>query len=120
MVSERGDVQETVSALSKLGVCLALDDFGTGYSTLAQLRRLNVDILKIDRSFVAQINRSSRDREIVAAVTAMSHALWMTVVAEGIETSQQFDTLAGLDCDQGQGFLLARPLPPEAIATLVG
>jgi EAL domain-containing protein (putative c-di-GMP-specific phosphodiesterase class I) len=120
LVSEQGDVQETVSALSKLGVCLALDDFGTGYSTLAQLRRLNVDILKIDRSFVAQINRSSRDREIVAAVTAMSHALWMTVVAEGIETSQQFDTLAGLDCDQGQGFLLARPLPPEAIATLVG
>ena len=50
----------------------------------------------------------------------MSHALGMTVVAEGIETSQQFDTLAGLDCDQGQGFLLARPLPPEAIATLVG
>jgi EAL domain-containing protein (putative c-di-GMP-specific phosphodiesterase class I) len=120
LVSEWGDVQETVSALSKLGVRLALDDFGTGYSTLAHLQRLNVDILKIDRSFVAQVNRSPRDREIVAAVTAMSHALGMTVVAEGIETSQQFDTLAGLDCDQGQGFLLARPLPPEAIATLVG
>jgi diguanylate cyclase (GGDEF)-like protein/PAS domain S-box-containing protein len=120
LVSEWGDVQETVSALSKLDVRLALDDFGTGYSTLAHLQRLNVDILKIDRSFVAQINRSPRDREIVAAVTAMSHALGMTVVAEGIETSQQFDTLAGLDCDQGQGFLLARPLPPEAIATLVG
>ena len=61
-----------------------------------------------------------RDREIVAAVTAMSHALGMAVVGEGIETSHQLATLAALDCDQGQGFLFARPMPPEAIATLVG
>ena len=108
------------SALSKLGVRLALDDFGTGYSSLAHLQRLKVDILKIDRSFVAQIGRSPRDREIVGAVTAMSHALGITVVGEGIETSQQLDTLAGLDCDQGQGFLFARPLLPEAVVALVG
>jgi EAL domain-containing protein (putative c-di-GMP-specific phosphodiesterase class I) len=96
-----------------------LDDFGTGYSSLAHLQRTKVDILKIDRSFVAQIGRSSRDREIVAAVTAMSHALGITVVGEGIETSSQLDALAGLDCDQGQGFLFARPLSPEAVAALV-
>ena len=99
---------------------LALDDFGTGYSSLAHLQRLKVDILKIDRSFVEQISRSPRDREIVAAVTAMSHALGLTVVGEGVETSQQLETLSGLDCDQGQGFLLARPMLPEAIVTLVG
>ena len=99
---------------------LALDDFGTGYSSLAHLQRLKVDILKIDRSFVAQIGRSPRDREIVAAVMAMSHALGTTVVGEGIETNDQLDTLAGLDCDQGQGFLFARPLLPEELVALVG
>ena len=119
-VGEWGDLQETLSALSKLGVRLALDDFGTGFSSLAHLQRLKVDVLKIDRSFVAQIGRSPRDREIVGAVTAMSHALGITVVGEGIETSQQLDTLAGLDCDQGQGFLFARPLPREAVVALVG
>ena len=118
-VGEWGDLQEKLSALAKLGVRLALDDFGTGYSSLAHLQRTKVDILKIDRSFVAQIGRSSRDREIVAAVTAMSHALGITVVGEGIETSSQLDALAGLDCDQGQGFLFARPLSPEAVAALV-
>ena len=119
-VGEWGDLQETLSALSRLGVRVALDDFGTGYSSLAHLQRLKVDVLKIDRSFVAQIGRSPRDREIVAAVTAMSHALGITVVGEGIETTQQLDTLSGLDCDQGQGFLFARPLSPEAIVALVG
>jgi len=119
-LGEWGDLQETLSALSRLGVRLALDDFGTGYSSLAHLQRMKVDILKIDRSFVAQIGRSEHDREIVAAVTAMSHALGITVVGEGIETSHQLDTLAGLDCDQGQGFLFARPLSAEAVVALVG
>jgi len=120
LVGEFGEAQDTLAALSRLGVRLALDDFGTGYSTLAHLQRLRVDILKIDRSFVAQVSRSPRDREIVAAVTAMSHALGMRVVGEGIETSHQLDTLAELDCDQGQGFLFARPMSPEAIVALVG
>ena len=119
-VGEWGDLQETLSALSRLGVRVALDDFGTGYSSLAHLQRMKVDVLKIDRSFVAQIGRSSRDREIVGAVTAMAHALGISVVGEGIETSLQLDTLAGLDCDQGQGFLFARPLLPEAVVALVG
>jgi EAL domain-containing protein (putative c-di-GMP-specific phosphodiesterase class I) len=119
LVGEFGDVQDTLAALSELGVRLALDDFGTGYSTLAHLQRLKVDILKIDRSFIAQISRSPRDREIVAAVTAMSHALGMRVVGEGIETNHQLDTLAELDCDQGQGFLFARPMPPEEVMALV-
>jgi len=115
-----GEIQETLLALSSLGVRLALDDFGTGYSSLAHLQRMKVDILKIDRSFVEQIGRSERDREIVAAVTAMSHALGLSVVGEGVETDSQLDTLAGLDCDQGQGFLLARPMTAEAIVALVG
>ncbi|HXZ82183.1 MAG TPA: EAL domain-containing protein [Acidimicrobiales bacterium] len=118
LIGEAGDVEATLAGLSAFGVRLALDDFGTGYSTLAHLQRLRVDILKIDRSFVEQVGRSPRNREIVAAVTAMAHALGMSVVAEGIETTEQLDELALLNCDVGQGFLFARPLPPEAVAEL--
>jgi len=115
-----GEIQETLTALSSLGVRIALDDFGTGYSSLAHLQRMKVDILKIDRSFVEQIGTSERDRAIVAAVTAMSHALGISVVGEGVETDHQLDTLAGLDCDQGQGFLLARPMSAESVVALTG
>ena len=119
LIAEVGDVQETLSALSAIGVRIALDDFGTGYSTLVHLQRLKVDVLKIDRSFVEHISRSTRDREIVAAVTAMSHALGMTVVGEGIETSHQLAILADLDCDEGQGLLFGQPLSPEEVVTLM-
>jgi diguanylate cyclase (GGDEF)-like protein/PAS domain S-box-containing protein len=118
LIGEAGDVEETLAAISSLGVRLALDDFGTGYSTLAHLQRLKVDILKIDRSFIEQIGRSSRDHKIVAAVTAMAHALGMSVVAEGIETAHQLGALAGLGCDEGQGFLLARPVLPAQLVEL--
>ena len=119
LVGEWNEIQETLAALSSLGVLLALDDFGTGYSSLAHLQRTKIDIVKIDRSFVEHIGRSERDREIVAAVTAMSHALGMSVVGEGVETGRQLTTLAGLECDQGQGFLLARPMSAESVAALV-
>ena len=119
LIAEVGDVQETLSALSAIGVRIALDDFGTGYSTLVHLQRLNADILKIDRSFVEQIIRSARDRKIVAAVTAMSHALGMTVIAEGIETHHQLAILADLGCDEGQGLLFGQPLSPDAVVTLM-
>jgi diguanylate cyclase (GGDEF)-like protein/PAS domain S-box-containing protein len=113
---EAGDVEATLAALSEQGVRLAIDDYGTGYTTFAHLRRLRVDILKIDRSFIEQIGHTERDSEIVAAITAMSHALGMSVVGEGIATSEQLDELASVDCDEAQGFLFAHPLPAEGIA----
>jgi len=118
LIGEDSDVGSTLSALSDLGVKLALDDFGTGYSTLLRLKHLRVDILKIDRSFVEHIGRSSRDRQIVAAVTAMAHALDTLVVGEGIETDEQLDELAALGCDVGQGFLFAHPLTAETVVEL--
>jgi len=118
LVGELGDANRVLESLSKLGVRIALDDFGTGYSTLAHLQNLHADILKIDRSFIAQLGGGSRDREIVSAVTAMAHALGMTVVGEGIETSSQLDKLIALDCDEGQGYMLARPLPAADVAAL--
>ncbi len=118
LIGELGEATTTLADLSKLGVRIALDDFGTGYSTLAHVQRLNVDILKIDRSFVEQIGGSDRDREIIGAITAMAHALGMSVVGEGIETTRQLGELTALGCDAGQGYLLARPLPPEQVAVL--
>ena len=118
LIGELGEATTTLANLSKLGVRIALDDFGTGYSTLAHVQRLNVDILKIDRSFVEQIGGSDRDREIIGAITAMAHALGMSVVGEGIETTRQLGELTALGCDAGQGYLLARPLPAAQVAVL--
>jgi EAL domain-containing protein (putative c-di-GMP-specific phosphodiesterase class I) len=76
--------------------------------------------MKIDRSFVSQLGGQSRDREIIAAVTGMAHALGMTVVAEGVETEAQRDELTAIGCDGAQGYLFARPLTPDALATMWG
>ncbi len=99
---------------------IAIDDFGTGYSSLDHLREMPADILKIDRSFVAGMAANSPDTALVAAAIAMGRALEMEVVAEGIETSEQVADLRELGCPLGQGFLFARPLPPEEIDRLLG
>ena len=106
--------------LSDAGVRIAIDDFGTGYSSLDHLREMPADILKIDRSFVAGMAANSPDSALVAAAIAMGRALEMEVVAEGIETSEQVADLRELGCPLGQGFLFARPLPPEELDTLLG
>jgi diguanylate cyclase (GGDEF)-like protein/PAS domain S-box-containing protein len=118
LIGELGDAHRAIESLAKLGVRIALDDFGTGYSTLAHLRQLQTDILKIDRSFVSQLGGQSRDREIIAAVTGMAHALGMTVVAEGVETAAQRDELRAIGCDAAQGYLFARPLTADVLATI--
>jgi diguanylate cyclase (GGDEF)-like protein/PAS domain S-box-containing protein len=118
LIGELGDAHRAIESLAALGVRIALDDFGTGYSTLAHLRQLRADILKIDRSFVSQVGEQSRDREIIAAVTGMAHALGMTVVAEGVETEAQRDELIAIGCDAAQGYLLARPLTPNELGTM--
>jgi diguanylate cyclase (GGDEF)-like protein/PAS domain S-box-containing protein len=99
--------------LNSEGIRVAIDDFGTGYSSLEQLRRMPVDIVKVDRSFVSGMSADSTDREIVAAVVGMGRALKLSVVAEGIETTEQAEALRDLGCDIGQGYLYAKPLPAE-------
>jgi diguanylate cyclase (GGDEF)-like protein len=101
-----------------LGVRTALDDFGTGYSSLAYLTQFKIDELKIDRSFIRTL-APGRDAPIVAAIVSMAHALGILVVAEGIETEAQATEARRLGCDRGQGYLFARPLPPEAIPALL-
>jgi EAL domain-containing protein (putative c-di-GMP-specific phosphodiesterase class I) len=100
-------------ALKSLGVCLAIDDFGTGFSSLAHLRRFPVDVLKIDGTFVAGLGREPQDASIVAAIVSLAHALDLRTVAEGVETDEQLEILEQLGCDLAQGYLFARPMPPE-------
>jgi diguanylate cyclase (GGDEF)-like protein len=110
----------TLTALKELGLALALDDFGTGYSSLRALQHFPVDIVKIDRSFIAPIEHDPQEAAIVAAVISLSHALGLRTVAEGIETVAQVDRLRALGCDLAQGYYFAKPSPPEDLATLVG
>ena len=101
--------------LKALGVSLALDDFGTGFSSLSYIRRFDLDVLKIDRSFVTEVHQSTEDRAIVEHVIGLAHALGMSAVAEGIEEPAQAEVLRTLGCDAVQGYLYARPVPVEAI-----
>src|SRR3954470_17621888 len=107
------DVSSAISQLRVLrrsGVRVAIDDFGTGYSSLSRLAELPVDMLKIDRSFVSQLTSSGTGRTVAETIIALGRAFNMTTVAEGVETPEQFETLAHLGCDQSQGYLHSRPL----------
>jgi PAS domain S-box-containing protein/diguanylate cyclase (GGDEF)-like protein len=106
-----------LEALKNLGVKLALDDYGTGYSGLTSLRRYPFDTVKIDRSFVGQMTRDSRDLAVVRHVIALSHSLGMDVVAEGVETAEQLGLLAEAGADRAQGYHLGRPGSPDDLFT---
>ncbi len=105
-------------ALREAGVQIGLDDFGTGYSSLAYLRQFPLDFVKIDRSFICDLERVDDQRAIVAAIIGLSHALRLTVIAEGIETEEQLGILRALECDRGQGFLFAHSGAPSAVEEL--
>jgi diguanylate cyclase (GGDEF)-like protein/PAS domain S-box-containing protein len=116
------DSRSTASLLAQLrdqGIGLAIDDFGTGYSSLSRLRSFPVDKLKIDRSFIQEIQRANDRAPIVAAIMAMAHSLGLTAVAEGVETVDQLAALHQHGCEEIQGFLLSRPLRLEQLADIL-
>jgi EAL domain-containing protein (putative c-di-GMP-specific phosphodiesterase class I) len=104
-------VIECLRRLRERGVGVSLDDFGTGYASLVHLRDLPADVLKIDRSFIAGMNRDAESTKIVRAIVSLAHNLGRRVVAEGIETFEQQQFLQRLGCDLGQGHLFGHPLP---------
>lgn len=103
-----------INALHAAGISVALDDFGTGYSSLANLIRLPVDRIKLDREFLKGVLHNKRQRDLVAAMIALGHRLGLEVVAEGVETAGQQEFLAEHGCDLAQGYLIQKPLPPDA------
>ena len=117
-----GDLQHTVNLLKRvraLGVTLSIDDFGTGYSSLAYLKRLPLDVLKIDRTFLQDVPGSQKDREIVQAIIVMAQTLHLQVVSEGVETTEQQAFLKTHGCDYLQGYLLGRPVPLAELRPLL-
>ena len=102
-------------ALASLGIRISIDDFGTGYSSLAYLRKLPAEELKIDRSFVTDVEHSADARSVVDAVVQLAHALGLKVVAEGIENERQRRILSEAGCDELQGFLFAKPMTARAL-----
>jgi len=104
------NVANTLLALRDAGIRVSLDDFGTGYSSLSYLQKFDIDLIKIDQSFVRNLSPGSTDLALCKAIVVMAHALGMKVIAEGVETAEQRDLLASVECDYVQGYLYARPM----------
>ena len=125
LVAQDDAAAARLAAVRALGVRISIDDFGTGYSSLAYLRRFPLDVLKVDRSFVMGLNGAGasgtdrQDQAVVRAIISMAHALDLEVVAEGVETAAQRETLRRLGCDYMQGFLYSPPVTPERLESLL-
>jgi EAL domain-containing protein (putative c-di-GMP-specific phosphodiesterase class I) len=105
--------------LAGMGVHISIDDFGTGYSSLNYLKRMPIEKLKIDQSFIVDITRDHDDRAIIRAVTAMAHSMKIKVIAEGVESSEQLSFLRGISCDEAQGYLFSKPVTADEFREMV-
>ena len=120
VIGDEAHASETLARLRETGVKVLLDDFGTGFSGLSHLRRVPIDGVKIDRSFIADILRDPDDLALTSAIIAMAHSLGITVVAEGVEKAGQYALLRERGCDQAQGYWLGQPLPANEFFALLG
>lgn len=116
IVSDPVRARKNIAKLTDCGVRFSIDDFGTGYSSLSYLKELNVNEVKVDRSFVSDMLTNSNSASIVCAIIDLAHHMTLAVVAEGVETKETLDLLRGLSCDEVQGYYISRPLPEEEIA----
>jgi diguanylate cyclase (GGDEF)-like protein len=119
VVADIEQTLDTMRQLKEMGFIFSIDDFGTGYSSLAYLKRMPVDIIKIDRSFVSGMSDNSADMQIVSSTIAMVQKLGMQVVAEGVETSAQMKLLQDLHCEIGQGYFISRPIPENDLYAIL-
>lgn len=119
MIESVEKANECIGRLKALGVDISIDDFGTGYSSLSYLNSFPSDMIKVDRSFITNMNSSEKTKQYVAAIIALGHVMNFKVIAEGVETEDQIETLRNIGCDYIQGFVWGRPMPAEAAAELV-
>jgi EAL domain-containing protein (putative c-di-GMP-specific phosphodiesterase class I) len=119
LVQDTASTAAVLEALRDMGVRLALDDFGTGFSSLSHLKRFPIDMLKIDQSFVRDLALGSGDASIVGAVISMAESLNLQVVAEGVETPEQFELLKEQGCPEAQGFYFSHPAVAEDVTQLL-
>jgi EAL domain-containing protein (putative c-di-GMP-specific phosphodiesterase class I) len=118
LLADLASAAAELEVIRALGVRVAIDDFGTGYTSLAHLQQLPIDTIKIDRSFISQLN-VRRGSSLVRMVTDLGHAIDINIVAEGVETSEEMEALQAMGADQLQGYLLSRPLEPAALSSWV-
>ena len=119
LLSGSDETQRNLRDLRQLGLTIALDDFGTGYSSLSYLRQFPFDRIKIDRSFVSELATHQASRTLVRAVIELGHSLNMRITAEGIETDEQLDRVSAKGCDEAQGFLFSKSVPPHEVPALI-
>ena len=119
LLGEEINILEKLNRFREAGIEVALDDFGTGYSAMSYLKKFNIDYLKIDRSFVRDLETDQNDRAIAEAIVVMAHKLGLKTIAEGVETEQQKNILAEVGCDYVQGYYFAKPMPVEDFLSLV-
>ena len=120
LIEPEGDIQETLKQIKNRNIKLSIDDFGTGYSSLNYLRRFPIDNLKIDRSFIEQMNYDSENFEIVRLIIGLAKTLGMDTISEGVETSSQLNQLKALGCEFAQGYLFSKPLSPKDVESMLG
>ena len=119
LIEPDGNIQEILKQIRSRNITLSIDDFGTGYSSLSYLRRFPIDNLKIDRSFIEQMNIDSENFEIVRLIITLAKTLGMDTVSEGVETMQQLNQLKAMGCEFGQGFLFSKPLEPRVVESIL-
>jgi EAL domain-containing protein (putative c-di-GMP-specific phosphodiesterase class I) len=115
IMADPARAMEILTRLKKMGVRLSIDDFGTGYSSLGYLKKLPVDTIKIDKSFVIKMAADNDDAVIVCSIIDLAHNLCLKVVAEGVENQAIWDKLSTLGCDEAQGYYMSRPIPAEEL-----
>ena len=108
-----------IGDMKKMGIKIAIDDFGTGYSSLSYLNKFPADLLKVDKSFIDEMNKDESSKQYVAMIISIGHIMDMDVISEGVESEDQIDTLKKIGCDFIQGFVWGKPLPPEEAGKLV-
>jgi len=119
MLDETGSAIDELKRLHEMGIELQIDDFGTGYSSLSKLQSLDIDVVKIDQSFVYKLATDHQSRALCETIVSIGRSLDIAIVAEGVETAEQLEILQSMNCDEVQGYLISRPVPPEDIPTLL-